>query len=68
MGELGRGKASPCTPDEEGAAKPRPYLCSPSVISTLYSELCSTFAPLHRPPADLHCCTVYTPVPGSPFR
>ena len=25
-GELGRGKALPCTPDEEGAAKPRPYL------------------------------------------
>ena len=26
MGELGRGKALPCTPAEEGAAKPRPYL------------------------------------------
>jgi len=26
MGELGRGKALPCTPDEEGAAKPRPTL------------------------------------------
>ena len=25
-GELGRGKALPCTPDEEGAAKPRPTL------------------------------------------
>jgi len=28
MGELGRGKASPCTPAEEGAAKPRPTLKS----------------------------------------
>ena len=26
QGELGRGKALPCTPAEEGAAKPRPTL------------------------------------------
>ena len=39
-GELGRGKALPCTPDEEVAAKPRPYLMPfKSVICTLYSEL-----------------------------
>jgi hypothetical protein len=55
------GKALPCTPAEEGAAKPRPYqreLSSHSVICTPYSELCFTFALLHRPPADLHFCTV----------
>ena len=37
MGELGRGKALPCTPAEEVAAKPRPTL--KSALRNLYSVL-----------------------------
>ena len=68
MGELGRGKASPCTPAEEGAAKPRPYLMTfKSVIFTPYSEICIhlyTFAQAAGRFALLHCLS---PGPRFPF-
>jgi hypothetical protein len=69
QGELGRGKASPCTPAEEGAAKPRPYLMPfKSVICTLYSTQHSapnlyTFAQAAGRFALLHCPIPRSPVP-----
>ena len=64
----GRGKASPCTPDQEGAAKPRPYLMPfKSVICTPYSEIyihLRTFAQAAGRFALLH---YLSPGPRFPF-
>ena len=56
---LGRGKASPCTPPQEGAAKPRPYLTPGSRSPVSAHPLSPIPYPLVSPnPYSLH------PLPG----
>jgi hypothetical protein len=67
MGELGRGKALPCTPAEVGAAKPRPTLKIP-----LGWHAVPTLPKAERPSPNRHWSAngrdEATPLPKEPTR